>query len=51
MATNVGQTISSAPVDHRAFRKQLNKVYAWYTGGFIAFILILALLEQEAQRP
>ncbi|WKB53646.1 sodium:solute symporter family protein [Eleftheria terrae] len=28
------------------FRKQLNKVYGWYTGGFIAFIVVLALLEQ-----
>jgi len=32
--------------DNRAFKKQLNKVYTWYTGGFIAFILILAVLEQ-----
>ena len=29
-----------------AFRKQLNKVYAFYTGGFIAFVIILAVLEQ-----
>jgi cation/acetate symporter len=29
-----------------AFKKQLNKVYTWYTGGFIAFILVLAVLEQ-----
>ena len=27
-------------------RKQLNKVYAFYTGGFIAFVLVLAILEQ-----
>jgi cation/acetate symporter len=31
---------------NRAFKQQLNKVYGWYTGGFIAFILILAVLEQ-----
>ncbi len=31
---------------NRAFKAQLNKVYTWYTGGFIAFILILAVLEQ-----
>ncbi len=31
---------------NRAFRAQLNKVYAWYTGGFIAFVLVLAVLEQ-----
>jgi len=29
-----------------AFKKQLNKVYGWYTGGFVAFVLILAVLEQ-----
>ncbi len=31
---------------HRAFRKQLDKVYTWYTGGFITFIVVLAILEQ-----
>jgi len=31
---------------NRAFKAQLNKVYAWYTGGFIAFIIVLAILEQ-----
>jgi len=29
-----------------AFKKQLNKVYAWYTGGFIIFIILLAIAEQ-----
>ena len=29
-----------------AFKKQLNKVYSWYTGGFIAFVIVLAVLEQ-----
>jgi cation/acetate symporter len=29
-----------------AFKKQLNKVYAWYTGGFVAFVLVLAVMEQ-----
>ncbi|HLL12984.1 MAG TPA: VC_2705 family sodium/solute symporter, partial [Rubrivivax sp.] len=33
-------------VDNRAFKSQLNKVYAWYTGGFFAFIIVLAVLEQ-----
>jgi len=32
--------------ENKAFKSQLNKVYGWYTGGFIAFILILAVLEQ-----
>ena len=29
-----------------AFKKQLNKVYSWYTGGFIIFVLVLAIAEQ-----
>jgi cation/acetate symporter len=29
-----------------AFKQQLNKVYAWYTGGFLAFVIVLAILEQ-----
>jgi len=29
-----------------AFKKQLNKVYGWYTGGFLVFIIALAILEQ-----
>ena len=29
-----------------AFKKQLNKVYAWYTGGFVAFVVVLAIAEQ-----
>jgi cation/acetate symporter len=29
-----------------AFKAQLNKVYAWYAGGFLAFVLVLAVLEQ-----
>jgi cation/acetate symporter len=29
-----------------AFKKQLNKVYGWYTGGFLAFIIVLAIAEQ-----
>ncbi|HYN58646.1 MAG TPA: sodium:solute symporter family protein [Rubrivivax sp.] len=31
---------------NRAFKSQLNKVYGWYTGGFIAFVLVLAVFEQ-----
>ncbi|MGA0608958.1 sodium:solute symporter family protein [Caldimonas sp. KR1-144] len=37
---------STAAADNRAFKSQLHKVYGWYTGGFIAFILVLAVLEQ-----
>ena len=31
---------------NRAFKKQLNKVYGWYTGGFITFVVVLAIFEQ-----
>ena len=30
----------------RAFTSQLKKVYTWYTGGFLIFIVALAILEQ-----
>jgi cation/acetate symporter len=33
-------------VSQSDFKKGLNKVYTFYTGGFIAFVLILAVLEQ-----
>ena len=29
-----------------AFKKNLNKVYTWYTGGFLVFLVALAILEQ-----
>ncbi len=29
-----------------AFKKGLNKVYGWYTGGFLAFVCVLAIAEQ-----
>ena len=38
-------TGSSADAN-RAFKQQLNKVYGWYTGGFIAFVIVLAIFEQ-----
>jgi cation/acetate symporter len=38
-------TGSSAEAN-RAFKQQLNKVYRWYTGGFLVFVLALALFEQ-----
>ncbi|MFM6985044.1 MAG: sodium:solute symporter family protein [Hydrogenophaga sp.] len=31
--------------DHRTFKRQLDRVYAWYTGGFFVFVLMLAGLE------
>ena len=28
------------------FKKGLNQVYTWYTGGFVSFVIVLAILEQ-----
>jgi len=28
------------------FKSQLNKVYTWYAGGFVAFVIVLGILEQ-----
>jgi len=39
-----GAKIDSAST--ATFKSQLNKVYAWYTGGFLVFVLVLAVLEQ-----
>ena len=31
---------------NKGFKEQLSKVYTWYTGGFIAFVVVLGILEQ-----
>jgi cation/acetate symporter len=31
---------------NKGFKQQLNKVYGWYTGGFVTFVVVLAILEQ-----
>src|SRR5690606_9319062 len=36
----------SAGDSNRAFKQQLNKVYTWYIGGFVLFVIVLAILEQ-----
>ena len=46
MAGMFGHAETAGAAANRAFKSQLNKVYGWYTGGFIAFILVLAVLEQ-----
>ncbi len=38
--------MASVAASNRAFFKQLSKYYTWYTGGFIVFVVILAILEQ-----
>ncbi len=32
--------------ENRAFFNQLRKYYTWYTGGFIVFLIVLAIAEQ-----
>jgi len=36
----------SAGASQRAFTAQLKKVYTWYTGGFVLFVVALAILEK-----
>jgi cation/acetate symporter len=31
---------------NKGFKQQLSKVYTWYTGGFITFVVVLGILEQ-----
>ncbi len=38
--------MSTAQQSQKAFNQQLRKVYGFYTGGFITFVIILAILEQ-----
>ena len=38
--------MSTTTSSNRAFFNQLKKYYIWYTGGFLAFLIVLAVLEQ-----
>ena len=40
------QTGVSNKEANAAFKKGLNKVYGWYTGGFLVFVVLLAIAEQ-----
>ena len=33
-----------------AFKKQLNKVYKWYTGGFFVFVVFVVILALSSLR-
>jgi cation/acetate symporter len=41
---------SSGASANAAFKSQLNKVYGWYTGGFIVFIILMAIAEQMGMK-
>ncbi|MFC7461188.1 sodium:solute symporter family protein [Hydrogenophaga defluvii] len=45
MAAGTGSS-SAEQVAGRRFKQQLNRVYAWYTAGFLCFVVLLAVLEQ-----
>ena len=38
--------MSGVSQSQRAFTRTLKKVYSWYTGGFVLFVVVLAILEQ-----
>jgi len=38
--------MSQSVMGHKAFKSQLQKYYSFYTGGFIVFLLALAIAEQ-----
>ena len=38
--------MSSQVSSNKAFFNQLKKYYTWYTGGFVVFLVALAILEQ-----
>ena len=46
MSPDSGGSAFSGGGSNAAFKKQLNKVYAWYVGGFLLFVTILAIAEQ-----
>ena len=45
MFGNVDDSVSNS-ASKAAFKQNLNKVYTWYTGGFLVFVVVLAVLEQ-----
>jgi cation/acetate symporter len=38
-------TVPASPAN-RSLKSKLNRIYAWYTLGFVAFVVVLALLER-----
>ncbi|NCV04291.1 MAG: cation acetate symporter, partial [Burkholderiaceae bacterium] len=46
MTPDAGGGFGGSGQSNAAFKQQLNKIYAWYTGGFVLFVVVLAILEQ-----
>jgi len=38
--------MATSAQERSAFFNQLKKAYSWYTGGFLAFVVVLAIMEQ-----
>ena len=38
--------MNQATFSHKSFKQQLKRYYGLYTGGFIAFVIALAIAEQ-----
>ncbi|MBY0266528.1 MAG: cation acetate symporter, partial [Burkholderiales bacterium] len=38
--------MSSSTLSQSAFNRQLKKTYSWYVGGFLLFLVLLAIAEQ-----
>ena len=45
MTPDAGGAFAGSGQSNAAFKQQLNKIYAWYTGGFVLFVVLLAILE------
>jgi cation/acetate symporter len=46
MTPSSGGGSAFSATTNKGFKQQLSKVYTWYTGGFLAFVVVLAVLEQ-----
>jgi cation/acetate symporter len=44
MSSGTGGVFSGGT--QKAFTSQLKKIYSWYTGGFLVFVILLAIAEQ-----
>ncbi len=45
-----GTSAALSPMTGRGFFNKLKKVYTWYTGGFVVFVIALAIAEQMGSR-
>ena len=46
MTPSTGGGGAFSATTNKGFKQQLTKVYTWYTGGFVSFVVVLAILEQ-----